>query len=66
MRVIQDAIRPNKRNNEYTILVDVEFLHVGQDLQHKPHAAEPQQHARLAAQQAAEQAPNTAPIVVVF
>lgn len=64
MRVIQDAIRPKRRNNEYTILVDVEFLHDGQDLQHKAHAADPQQHARLAAQLAAVQAPNTAPIMV--
>ena len=63
IKTIQDAIRPKRRNREYTILVDVEFLHVGQALQHKPQAAVPQQQAIFAAQAAAEQAPKTAPIL---
>lgn len=42
--------------------MEVEFLHVGQALQQRPQAAEPQQQAIFAAQVAAEQAPKTAPI----
>lgn len=38
-------------------------MHEGQALQHKLQAAEPQQHAILAAQVAAEQTPRTAPIL---
>lgn len=60
---MQEAIKPKRRNNEYTILVDVEFLHVGQALQHKPQAALPQQQAMFAAQVAAEQTPKTAPML---
>lgn len=55
-------MRPKRRNTEYTILVDVEFLQVGQALQHKPQAALPQQQAKFAAQVAAEHTPKTAPI----
>lgn len=60
---MQEAIKPKRRNKEYTILVDVEFLHVGQALQHKPQAALPQQQAMFAAQVAAEQTPKTAPML---
>lgn len=60
---IHDEINPKSRNSEYTILVDVEFLQVGQALQHKPQAAVPQQQATFAAQLAAEQTPRTAPIL---
>ena len=42
--------------------MEVEFLHVGQALQQRPQAAEPQQQAIFAAQVAAEQTPKTAPI----
>lgn len=42
----------------------MEFLQEGQALQHKPQAAEPQQHAIFAAQVAAEHAPRTAPMLV--
>lgn len=59
---MQELIRPKRRNSEYTILVEVEFLHVGQALQQRPQAAEPQQQAIFAAQVAAEQTPKTAPI----
>lgn len=63
IKTIQEIIRPKRRNNEYTILVEVEFLQVGQALQHKPHAAAPQQQAKFAAQAAAEHAPKTAPML---
>jgi len=63
IKTIQEVIRPKRRNNEYTILVEVEFLQVGQALQHKPHAAAPQQQAKFAAQAAAEHAPKTAPML---
>lgn len=63
IKTIQEVIRPNRRNNEYTILVEVEFLQVGQALQHSPQAALPQQHATFAAQVAAEHTPKTAPIL---
>lgn len=60
---IHDDIRPKRRNNEQTILVEVEFLQVGQALQHKPQAAVPQQQAKFAAQVAAEHTPKTAPML---
>lgn len=63
IKTMQEAIKPKRRNKEYTILVDVEFLHVGQALQHKPQAALPQQQAMFAAQVAAEQTPKTAPML---
>lgn len=59
---MQDVIKPKRRNNEYAILVEVEFLQDGHALQHKPQAAEPQQQAKFAAQAAAEHTPKTAPI----
>lgn len=65
IRATQERIIPNNRNSEYTIRVDVEFRHLGQALQQREHAAEPQQQARLAAQDAAEQTPITAPILNV-
>lgn len=43
--VMQAAIVPMSNINAYMILVDVEFLHDGHALQHKEHAALPQQHA---------------------
>ena len=46
--------------------VDVEFLLAGQKLQHRLQAAEPQQHARFAAQQVAEMPPKTAPILLQY
>jgi hypothetical protein len=42
---MRETIVPKKTMMPYIILLEVEFLHDGHDLQHMPHAAVPQQHA---------------------
>jgi hypothetical protein len=55
---MHEVIMVRRRRTAYMILADVEFLHVGQTEQQRPHAADPQQHARLPRD-------NRAPIVVL-
>lgn len=43
---MHDMTVVNNKNKEYTILVDVELLHDGQQEQHKLQAADPQQQAK--------------------
>ena len=44
---MHETINVSTRISAYIILADVEFLQEGQAAQHKEHAAEPQQQARL-------------------
>ena len=59
---MHEIIVVKRRKIEYTILVEVEFLQEGQQ-EHKLHAADPQQQAKVAAHDAV---PRTAPIFCIL